>query len=453
MLDHTPLEIIEREALTINPAKVCQPIGATWATLGIHGCMPLGHGSQGCVSYLRMTLSRHLKDPAISATSSFTEASAIFGGIGNLKQAIRNVIHIYKPEVIAVYTTCVSETIGDDVGGTIKTMIEEGDIPENVKVIYASTPSYVGSHITGFSNMTTSMATQLTKKIKPNGKINLIPGFVSPADVREIKRLLKLMGIKFIIFPDVSDVLDTPMTIKYELYPKGGVKVEELMDTANSMCSIALGSYASSNAALVLKRDFDVESFILPLPMGIKNTDLFLMKLKEISGHDIPEDIEDERGRLVDMLCDLERHFYDKRVAVAGDPDTVLGILSIIKELNMIPVHVVTGTPAEGFVDKVKNIVGEGINIKVPGDLFYLHQLIKNEPVDLIIGNSHCKYIARAENIPLVRIGFPITDRSFNHFFPEVGYVGTMRVVKMIDDAILEKCDREANDEDFELVM
>lgn len=453
MLDHTPLEIIEREALTINPAKVCQPIGATWATLGIHGCMPLGHGSQGCVSYLRMTLSRHLKDPAISATSSFTEASAIFGGIGNLKQAIRNVIHIYKPEVIAVYTTCVSETIGDDVGGTIKTMIEEGDIPENVKVIYASTPSYVGSHITGFSNMTTSMATQLTKKTKPNGKINLIPGFVSPADVREIKRLLKLMGIKFIIFPDVSDVLDTPMTIKYELYPKGGVKVEELMDTANSMCSIALGSYASSNAALVLKRDFDVESFILPLPMGIKNTDLFLMKLKEISGHDIPEDIEDERGRLVDMLCDLERHFYDKRVAVAGDPDTVLGILSIIKELNMIPVHVVTGTPAEGFVDKVKNIVGEGINIKVPGDLFYLHQLIKNEPVDLIIGNSHCKYIARAENIPLVRIGFPITDRSFNHFFPEVGYVGTMRVVKMIDDAILEKCDREANDEDFELVM
>lgn len=453
MLDHTPLEIIEREALTINPAKVCQPIGATWATLGIHGCMPLGHGSQGCVSYLRMTLSRHLKDPAISATSSFTEASAIFGGIGNLKQAIRNVIHIYKPEVIAVYTTCVSETIGDDVGGTIKTMIEEGDIPENVKVIYASTPSYVGSHITGFSNMTTSMATQLTKKTKPNGKINLIPGFVSPADVREIKRLLKLMGIKFIIFPDVSDVLDTPMTIKYELYPKGGVKVEELMDTANSMCSIALGSYASSNAVLVLKRDFDVESFILPLPMGIKNTDLFLMKLKEISGHDIPEDIEDERGRLVDMLCDLERHFYDKRVAVAGDPDTVLGILSIIKELNMIPVHVVTGTPAEGFVDKVKNIVGEGINIKVPGDLFYLHQLIKNEPVDLIIGNSHCKYIARAENIPLVRIGFPITDRSFNHFFPEVGYVGTMRVVKMIDDAILEKCDREANDEDFELVM
>lgn len=453
MLDHTPLEIVERESLTINPAKVCQPIGATWAALGIHGCMPVGHGSQGCVSYLRMTLSRHLKDPAISATSSFSEASAVFGGIGNLRQAIKNIIHIYKPKVIAIYTTCVSETIGDDVAGTVKAMMEEGDVPDTVKVIHASTPSYRGSHVTGFSNMTASMATLLTKKTEPNGKINVIPGFVSPGDVREIKRLLRTMGIDYILFPDVTDVLDTPMTGKYELYPKGGTKVEELMDTANSSCTVALGRYASAQAAFMLERDFNVPAVVLPLPMGIKNTDLFMMKLKELSGNNIPEAMEDERGRLVDMLCDLDRHFYGKRVAIAGDPDTVLGILSIVTELNMTPVHVVTGTPAEGFADEAKKIAGEEVNIKAPGDLFYFHQLIKNEPVDLIIGNTHCKYIARAEDIPLVRIGFPITDRGFNHYFPEVGYAGTMRVVKMIDDALLERWDRDVKDEDFELIM
>lgn len=453
MLDHTPLEIVERESLTINPAKVCQPIGATWAALGIHGCMPVGHGSQGCVSYLRMTLSRHLREPAISATSSFTESSAVFGGIGNLKQAIKNVISIYKPEVIAIYTTCVAETIGDDVGGTVKTMIEEGDIPETVKVIHTSTPSYRGSHITGFSNMTTSMATQLTQKTNPNGKINVIPGFVSPADVREIKRLLKIIGINSIVFPDVSDVLDAPMSGEYSLYPKGGTRVEELMVTANSSCTIALGSYASSQAASTLEKYFNVPAHILPLPMGVRNTDLFMMKLREITGKDIPEEIEDERGRLVDMLCDLERHFYEKRVAIAGDPDTVLGILSIVRELNMIPVHVVTGTPVESFTEDVRKIAGDMVKVRVPGDLFYLHQLIKNDPVDLIIGNSHCKYIARAEDIPHVRIGFPITDRAFNHYFPEVGYTGTMRVVKMINDALLERRDRDAKDEDYELVM
>ncbi|GEM_PF-114849 len=38
LLRHTPKEITERSALTINPAKTCQPIGAMYAALGIHGC-------------------------------------------------------------------------------------------------------------------------------------------------------------------------------------------------------------------------------------------------------------------------------------------------------------------------------------------------------------------------------------------------------------------------------
>jgi nitrogenase molybdenum-iron protein beta chain len=50
--------------------------------------------------------------------------------------------------------------------------------------------------------------------------------------------------------------------------------------------------------------------------------------------------------------------------------------------------------------------------VKAGGDLFTLHQWIKNEPVDLLIGNTYGKYIARAEDIPLVRLGFPILDRS-----------------------------------------
>ena len=47
MLDLTPKEISERKGLVINPAKTCQPIGAMYAALGIRGCMPHSHGSQG----------------------------------------------------------------------------------------------------------------------------------------------------------------------------------------------------------------------------------------------------------------------------------------------------------------------------------------------------------------------------------------------------------------------
>ena len=59
LLRHTTAEVIEREALTVNPAKTCQPIGAMYAALGIHKCLPHSHGSQGCCSYHRSTLTWH----------------------------------------------------------------------------------------------------------------------------------------------------------------------------------------------------------------------------------------------------------------------------------------------------------------------------------------------------------------------------------------------------------
>ena len=43
-------------------------------------------------------------------------ASSVFGGQANLLQAIDNIFTIYEPEIIAVHSTCLSETIGDDLG-------------------------------------------------------------------------------------------------------------------------------------------------------------------------------------------------------------------------------------------------------------------------------------------------------------------------------------------------
>src|SRR5262245_15266505 len=41
----------QREALTVNPAKACQPLGAVLCALGFEKTMPYVHGSQGCVAY------------------------------------------------------------------------------------------------------------------------------------------------------------------------------------------------------------------------------------------------------------------------------------------------------------------------------------------------------------------------------------------------------------------
>ena len=112
LLRHTSGEVVERSALTINPAKTCQPIGAMYAALGVHNCLPHSHGSQGCCAYHRSTLTRHYREPVMAGTSSFTEGTSVFGGQANLLQAIETMFDVYGPEVIAVHTTCLSETIG-----------------------------------------------------------------------------------------------------------------------------------------------------------------------------------------------------------------------------------------------------------------------------------------------------------------------------------------------------
>ena len=49
-----------REAVTINPAKACQPLGAVFVALGFEGTIPFVHGSQGCVAYYRQPLACRL---------------------------------------------------------------------------------------------------------------------------------------------------------------------------------------------------------------------------------------------------------------------------------------------------------------------------------------------------------------------------------------------------------
>lgn len=458
LLRHTPKEVKERSALTINPAKTCQPIGALYAALGIHKCLPHSHGSQGCCAYHRSTLTRHYKEPIMAATSSFTEGSAVFGGQSNLMQAIETIFTVYKPDVIAVHTTCLSETIGDDVPTAIKHAEEGGKIPEGKIVIHCNTPSYVGSHVTGFANMVTGIVNYLAEPAKEKiNQVNIIPGWVEPSDMREIKRITKAMGINTVMVPDTDGVLDTPMTGDYKMYPKGGTTVPQIKSMGASIATLALGEFASSPAAEALDAKCKVPAQTLDLPIGLPATDRFINALRQVANVDVPDSVMDERGRLVDLMTDMHQYFYGKKVALWGDPDQLVSLTEFLVALDMKPIYVVTGTPGKKFDARMEKILAD-----VPGakyrqgsgaDMFLVHQWIKNEKPDLLIGNTYGKYIARDEDIPFIRFGFPILDRIGHTQFPTVGYMGAIRLIEKMLNAILDRKDRDSTEEKFELVL
>lgn len=455
----------KRESLVINPPKACQPLGAIFAASGFEGTMPYVHGSQGCTAYFRNNLSRHYREPFSTVSDSMTEDAAVFGGLNNIVEGLNNTYKLYKPSMIAMSTSCMAEVIGDDLNAFIKKAKEEGSLPDDLPVPFAHTPSFAGSHITGYDSMMKSILSTLhemqskpPKSDSDKPVINIIPGFDPHiANVGEIKTLLKMMDVEPVVLSDNSDVLDSPNTGEYSLY-NGGTKLEDAIYASHNMGTIALQNNSTMSTTKYIQEKWsDHPAFNLYPPMGIKLTDAFLMKVSEITKKPIPKEIDDYRGRAVDAATDAHQYIHGKRFAVFGDPDEVYGIVSFLLEMGGEPIHVLTATGSKSFKKEMEILLssspfGEKSKLYAGFDLWHLRSLLMTDPVDMLIGDSHGKYAARDAGIPLVRIGYPIFDRVNLHRYPVVGYQGTINMISWIVNTFLEETDRNSDDAHFELL-
>jgi nitrogenase molybdenum-iron protein beta chain len=448
-----------REALTVNPAKACQPLGAVLAALGFAGTMPLVHGSQGCIAYFRSHFARHFKEPVPGVSSSMTEDAAVFGGMNNLIEALQNVTTIYKPDMVAVSTTCMAEVIGDDLQNFIANAREKEAISADYPVPYAHTPSFVGSHLTGYDAMLRGVLSTLAqgKKGESNGKLNIVPGFLpDTGDLKELKRLLGQLGVDFTMLGDHSETLDSPATGDYELYP-GGTPLDAAADAVNAVATVFLQEGSTKKTAEFVRHDWAGDEVTLPLPVGVAKTDRFVQTVAKLAGVPIPAEVTAERGRLLDAMSDSYAYLHGKRVAIAGDPDLVVSVASFLLELGAVPVHVLSTNGDAAFQSHAEEVLaaspfGHAATVWAGKDLWHLRSLVHTEPVDLLIGSSYLKNISREADIPLVRVGFPIFDRHHLHRFPIVGYGGGIWLLTQLVNTVLEELDRTAPDHSFDVV-
>jgi len=441
-------QAIERErVVTINPNKICQPIGAMYATLGINQAVPLVQGSQGCATYVRYQFNRHFREPVNIAVTSFHEDAAVFGGRKNLIEGLRNLVARYHPRIIGVVTTCSSETIGDDIESFILEGLEEiamelgQEAADSVTVVPIHTPSYVGSHVKGYDNAARSYLAALSRKSAPNGKLNLIPGMINPGDIEEVQHLVTEMGVTPLTIFDISRTLNAPLKLPKPLYPEGGTTAEELKDAANSLGTIALAKESGGQGAEYLCKKFNVPMVKGPLPVGLLNTDRFLENVRTLAGGAPSAAIERERGILLDHMADTIQYTTGRRVAVFGDPDLVTAVTGFICELGLEPVVVLNGSPSKDFVADLSAVVKEyGFSPEILSetDLFELESKIKTRGVDLILGNSKGVEIAKDAAVPLVRIGFPVYDRVGGFRRPILGYRGALNLMDQIINSILD---------------
>ncbi len=450
-----------RKSVMINPTKACQPLGSFFCASGFENTLPYEHGSQGCTAYFRNNLSRHFREPFPAVSDSMTEDAAVFGGRANMLEGLKNAHEIYKPAMIAMCTSCMAEVIGDDLKAFISNARDAGSIPADFPVSYAHTPSFIGSHLTGYDSMLNGIIETLSegkyKNGERNGKLNIIPGFDTHVEnIRELKRYMGLIGIDCTVLADNTETFDSPLTGEYEMY-KGGTTLVDAGDSVNAIGTVSMQSYATTKTLMNMKTKFGqaVESF--NYPVGISAFDEFLIKVSKMMGKPIPEAIKLERGIAVDAATDAHQYFHGKRFAIFGDPDMMIGLTRFLLEMGGEPAHIVSTNGTKKWAKELEAILAAspyGLSAKVyPGkDLWHMRSLLMTEPVDMLIGNSHGKYAARDAVIPHVRIGFPIVDRVNLHRYATLGYKGAVNLITWITNAFIEELDRKSDDAHFELL-
>lgn len=429
-------------AASKNACKLCAPLGACLAFRGVEGAVPFLHGSQGCATYIRRYMISHFKEPLDIASSSFGETAAIFGGEENLRAGLENVIRQYSPQLIGIATTCLAETIGDDVAFHLRQIT--GRLAHSLPpIVHVSTPSYVDTHVEGFHATVRALVDALAEPGPRHQTVNVFPGMISPADIRYLKGLLHDFGLEAIILPDYSDTLDGPVWNDYQRIPPGGTPIDAIRRMSGARATIEFGSTwdRSATAGALLEERFGVPRYELPLPIGVTQTDRLIDVLSELAGRPLPDSHDAERGRLIDSYVDAHKYIFGKKAVVYGEPDLVVGLASLLAEVGIVPAICASGAKNGRLAETIHTLEPELANdvMTLEGvDFTEIESQASGRQLDLAVGNSKGYGLSRRLDIPLIRVGFPIHDRVDGARLLHIGYRGAQQLFDRVVNAVID---------------
>ena len=422
-----------RKAAAINPLKMSQPLGAALAFLGLQGCMPLMHGSQGCTSFGLVLLVRHFKESIPLQTTAMNETTTILGGFDNLERALLNIRQRAQPALVAICSTGLTETRGDDVMGHLKLIRQRHPELADTEVVFASTPDYVGAFQDGWARAVEALVTQLPRRGAPSraDTVAVLPGcHLSPGDIDELRELIEAFGLQPVFVPDLSGSLDGHIPERWLGTTLGGTTLADLQALSGVAHVLAIGEQMRP-AAQALQAAHGLSFTLFERLTGLAASDAFVAKLAELSGREVPARVRRQRSQLVDTLLDAHFHLGGLRVAIGAEPDLLCAVAHTLAEVGAEIVVAVTTT---------RSPVLEALPVGevVIGDLDDFERSARATGCELLITHAHGRQAAERLKKPLLRVGIPMFDRIGNAHIRQVGYRGTRDMVNAVANLMLD---------------
>ena len=401
--------------LQINPIKLSQPMGATLAFLGVKNCMPLMHGAQGCASFTKVFLTRHFSDPIAIQTTAVNDITAVLdGGDYAVSESIKNITAKVKPDLVGLYTTGMTETKGDDIKGASLL------VKDQQRIVYVNTPDFEGGLESGFAKVITALIEQLvepTEAIDSN-KVVIIPNVnMQPIEIEHIKEELVKFGLEPFALPDLSESLDGHLGLKQGALSSGGISVDEIEGLGDAGLIITIGESVAKSGQKLSEKNQNSKLLHFESLSGLINVDRFYKELLEYKNISTPHpSVVRWRKRLQDALLDTHFDIGSSRIALAGEPDHLLSLSSLIKEAGGEIVVAVSSinSPAISGVEATEVIVG---------DLSDIEERV--EDFDILITNFHGHRLAHKYHKGFMLRGYPNYEEVGNQLKSDILYQGS----------------------------
>jgi len=415
------------KALSVNPLKASQPIGASLAFLGIADCMPLEHGARGCTSFNKLFFMRHFNEPIALQTTAMDQTTTVLGADDSVVEALATICNKNNPKIIGLVTTGLSEMQGADVPRTVQEFRKAHPELSHVAVVPVSASDTLGCLETGFATAVEAIVQSLVPR-KPSGRKNprqvnvLASSMLTPGDLEELRAWIEAFGLTAILLPDLGASLDGHLIEQgFSTLTYGGVTRQEIESMADSASTLVIGR-SMSRAADALQTQTGAPDFRFDQLIGLQASDAFTQILSEISGRPVPQSFARKRAQLTDAMVDCQFQFGGAKIGIAGDSDLLGALVDFFHGMGSEVVAAIASARSARLSDLP-------IDDVVIGDLEDLETLVLEREADLIVTNSHGADIARRTGAALLRAGFPIYDSYGAHADAWIGYGGTRRLV------------------------
>jgi nitrogenase molybdenum-iron protein alpha/beta subunit len=421
---HAQGPCIKRMDRAFGQATVCQEWYSMFTLLTVRDAVSIIHAPIGCTGsgacmniFSRMGQVVRGEGRITNArwvSTDLRESDIIHGGEQKLRTTIRAVEDRYHPKAIFVFTSCASGIIGDDVAGVVR------ETQEVVKARIAlsqcegfKTSVWASGFDAAFHAITDYLLEPRNEK-DPD-LVNVIsPLTVGKFDEIELERLLGELGLRANFVPCFATVDALQRTVSAAL-------------TATTCATY--GQYLAQE----LTSRYGVPHTKELMPLGIENTDRWLLQIAETLGktEQARALIEHEHQALAGQLEPIRAKLRGKRVFVSAGQARALTLSALAAEFGFEIVGVTVYHYDQVIADSIQRLTERCGNIKInvaQVQPFEQANLLRRLKPDLYLADEMTTCWAARQGIPTV----PIYDYGMTY----LGYRGLIATGKRLVNAL-----------------